>query len=194
MFRFFGYIHNFGLYKILFLKTKWFWGSKSNNIKNPRKLDCSTLNFTSLGVSGWWLTSNVHFLEACKHLRRFDPKSQNMTSLKRRCLKNPSTDFSEILWEDVKLMPDKVLKVWRRHLLSFWAIEKIREVVISPPPPALRWVKVINDGTADVPVNRQTKRSPACAESPFWYGTVLRKDTGRWGQSHEIFRKDAKLF
>ena len=27
--------------------------------------------------------------------------------------------FSEILLEDVKLMPDEVLKVWRRNLLSF---------------------------------------------------------------------------
>ena len=61
-----------------------------------------------------------------------------MTSLNRNCLKNFSTDFSEILSEDDKLMPDRVLKVSHRYLLSFLAIEKIREGVIFPPPSTAR--------------------------------------------------------
>ena len=62
---------------------------------------------------------NLHILEVCKHLPPFDPKSWNITSLKRHFLKKISTDFSETLLEDVKLMLDKVLKVLRRYLMSF---------------------------------------------------------------------------
>ena len=42
-----------------------------------------------------------------------------MTSLNRHFLKNFSTDFSEILVVDVKLMLGKALKVLRRYLLPF---------------------------------------------------------------------------
>ena len=62
----------------------------------------------SFGIYELCFASNVHILKACKHLPLFYPKSWNMTSLKRHFLKNSLTDFSEILLEDVKLMPDKV--------------------------------------------------------------------------------------
>ena len=42
-----------------------------------------------------------------------------MTSLKSRCLKNLSTDFSEILMLDAKLVLEKALKVSCRNLLPF---------------------------------------------------------------------------
>ena len=42
-----------------------------------------------------------------------------MMSLKRHFLKNFSTDFPEILVEDVKLMLGKILKVSRRYLPPF---------------------------------------------------------------------------
>ena len=63
-----------------------------------------------------------------------------MTSLKRHFLKRFLTDFSEILLEGVKLMPDKVLKVSRRYILRFSAIEKIREgwLIFTPHPSADR--------------------------------------------------------
>ena len=85
----------------------------------PCWLDCSALNFTSFGVYGLCFTSKVHILEAYKYLPLFDPKSRNMTSLKRHFLKNFSTDLSEILMVDTKLMLEKVLKVSCRHLLPF---------------------------------------------------------------------------
>ena len=43
-----------------------------------------------------------------------------MTSLKRHVLKKFSANFSEIL-VDVKFMPDEVLKLSRRYLLSFFS-------------------------------------------------------------------------
>ena len=135
----FGYPQHFCLYKHLFLKNQnfEFWESKSRNIKNPRSPDCSTLNSTSFGVYGLSFTSKVYILEACKHLPLFDPKSRNMTSLKRHFLKNFSTDFSEILLEDVKLMLDKVLKVSCRYLMSFLSYrENTGGGNIYPPPPS----------------------------------------------------------
>ena len=115
-----------------------FWGSKLKNIKYWRWPDCSTLNFTPFGVYGLCFSSNVHILEACKHLPLFDPKSRNMTSLKRNVLKNFSTDFSEILSKEVILMPEKVLKVSRRYLLSFlsYRVNTGGRGNISPPPSA----------------------------------------------------------
>ena len=94
-------------------------GVKIEKIKNPRYPACKALNFMSFGAYGLCSTSNLHILAACKHLSLFGPKSRNMTSLKCHFLKKLSTDFSEILLEDVKLMPNKVLKVSRRYLLSF---------------------------------------------------------------------------
>ena len=63
-----------------------------------------------------------------------------MTSLKRHFLKNFSTDFSEVLLEDVKSMPDKALKVSRRYLRLFLSYrENTGGGNIYPPPPqALR--------------------------------------------------------
>ena len=130
----------------LFLKNLnfEFWVSKSKNIKNPRSPDCSALNFTSFGVYGLCFTSNVHILEACKHLPLFDPKSWNMTSLKHNFLKHFSTDISEILSDDVKLMPKKVLRVPSRYLLSFLSyLENMGGDNIYPPP-STALVKVCN--------------------------------------------------
>ena len=44
--------------------------------------------------------------------------------LKRHFLKNFLIGFSELLVGDVKLMLDKVLKVFRRYLLSFSSYRK----------------------------------------------------------------------
>ena len=63
-----------------------------------------------------------------------------MTSLKRHCLKNLSTDFSEILVKGIKLMPDTVLKVSRRYLLSFFSYRENTEGG-NIYPPALRGLK-----------------------------------------------------
>ena len=61
-----------------------FGDQNRKNIKNSRNPFCSTLNFTFFfGVDGLRFTSNLHILEAFKHLRLFDPKSQNMMSLTR---------------------------------------------------------------------------------------------------------------
>ena len=100
---------------------------------------CSALNFTSFGVYGLCFASNVHILEACKHLPLFDQKSRNMTSLKRHFLKTFLTDFSGILSEGVKLMPEKVLKVSRRYLLWFLSYRENTGGgnIYLPPPPAL---------------------------------------------------------
>ena len=62
-------------------------------------------------------------------------KWRNMTSLKRHFLKFFSTDFSEILAADVKLMLWKVLKVLRRYLLPFLSYrENPAGGDIRPPP------------------------------------------------------------
>ena len=114
-------------------------GYKSKNIKNPIQPDCNALNFTSFGVYGLSFTSKVHMLEVCKHLPLFDPKSRNMTSLKRYFLKNFSTDFPENLSEDVKFMPNKVMKVSRRYLPLFLSYrENTGGVGVIFPPSAAR--------------------------------------------------------
>ena len=114
--------------------------SKSRNIKNLRQPDCSAHNFTSFGAYGLYFASNVHTLEACKHLPLFDPKSRNMTSLKRHFLKKFSTYFSEILSEDVKLMLDKVLNVSHRYLWWFLSYRENTggEGNIFPPASTVR--------------------------------------------------------
>ena len=67
-------------------------------------------NFTPFGVFRLRLTSKLNILAALKHLLFFNQKWRNMTSLKRHFLKKFSTDFSEILVEDVKLRWGRYLK------------------------------------------------------------------------------------
>ena len=57
--------------------------------------------------------------------------------------KNISTDLSEILSEDVKLMPNKVLKVSRQYLLLFLSYRE-NKVGGNIYPPALRGLSVRN--------------------------------------------------
>ena len=63
-----------------------------------------------------------------------------MTSLKRHFIKTFSTDVFEILLEDVKLMPDKVLKVSCRYLLHFFSFRE--NTGGGNIPPALRGLMV----------------------------------------------------
>ena len=69
---------------------------------------CCAFNFSSFGVYGLCFTLNLYILEAFKQLPLFDPKSRNMTSLKRHLLKKFSTDFSEISMVNAKLVLKKV--------------------------------------------------------------------------------------
>ena len=125
------------LISIYFWKSKfWVLGSKSKKTTYP---DCKAPNFRSFGVYGLCFTSNLHILEACKHLPLFDPKSRSMTSLKLHFLTNFSTDFSEILSEDVKLMPNTIMQISRRYLLFLSYRENTGGGNISTPSsPALR--------------------------------------------------------
>ena len=66
-----SYRHLF-LGKIIFFS---FGGHKKKYFKNLRQQFYSAFNFTSFGVYGWCFTSNLHNLEAFKHLLLFDPKS-----------------------------------------------------------------------------------------------------------------------
>ena len=105
----------------LFLKD-WnleFWVSNTKNIRNAREWFCRWLNFTSFGVFGFCFSSNLLYSRSLQTFAAFDPKWRNMTSLKHHFVKNFATDFPEIFVEDIRLMPDKVLKVLRRYLLSF---------------------------------------------------------------------------
>ena len=63
-----------------------------------------------------------------------------MTSLKRHFLKNFPTKFDKIFKQGVKLMSDKVLKVWWRYL-TYLVIANIREGGQNLPPPAGRGLR-----------------------------------------------------
>ena len=68
-----------------------------------------------------------------------------MRSLKRRFLKKFSSNFSELLIKDVKLMQDKVLEVSRRYLLSFLGYRENAEWgggKYLTPTPSAAWVKI----------------------------------------------------
>ena len=60
----------------------------------------------------WAVFSFKPVLAALKHLQLFDKKWRNVTSLKYHFLENFEMDFSDILVANVKLMQDKVLKIW----------------------------------------------------------------------------------
>ena len=65
-----------------------------------------------------------------------------MTSLKRHFLKNLPTKFDKIFKKGVKLMSDKVLKVWWRYLTYFLSYrEYSRGGAESAPPPSGARVK-----------------------------------------------------
>ena len=76
-------------------------------------------------------TSCPYILKAFKHLP-FYLKLQNKTSPKCHFLKKILTNFSEHLVGNVKSMPDAVLKVTCRCLLSFFS-HWVRKVVIFTP-------------------------------------------------------------
>ena len=125
------------LWANIFEKSKfWIFGVKiETNIKIPRWAFCRAFNFTLFGVFRLRLPAKLNILAAFKQLLFFDPTLRNMTSLKRHFLQKLSTDFSEILLADIKLMLKKVLKVWRRYLLQFLSYrENPTGGDIRPPP------------------------------------------------------------
>ena len=80
-------------------------------------------------------------------------------TLKRHFFQNLSTVFPEILLEDVKLMPEEVLKVSRRYLLSLFQLSrKYGKGVISPPP------------TSDAPVNLSPGRGVRFDDTNWFFG------------------------
>ena len=85
-------------------------GPESKNIKNPIKPFSKPFNFTSFAAFGCVLLQNCTFQKpsnTCRYL----PKNGETWRLKI-----VSTNFSEILTKDVKLMLDEVLKVSHRYL------------------------------------------------------------------------------
>ena len=99
-----------GFLRYLFLKNRNFdiWESIIKSFENPRYPFCRACNLTSFGVCCLHFTLKAYILEAFECWPIFDPKSRDMTSLKRHFLKNFWTDFAEILFEDTKLMLNKV--------------------------------------------------------------------------------------
>ena len=69
---------------------------------------CKAFNLAYFGVFCLRFASKLYILEAIGSWPFFDPKSRDMTSLKRHFLKNFPTGFAEILCEYVKLMLYKV--------------------------------------------------------------------------------------
>ena len=86
-----------------------FWVKSQKNswqIQGSRFVDCviwHLLVFVSCG-----LLKNPTFQKHLNAGRFFYPKSRGVTSLKRHFLKNVTTDFAEIVFEDVKLMLNTV--------------------------------------------------------------------------------------
>ena len=72
------------------------------------KIRDSHFDLASYSVFGLRFASRLYILEVIESWPFFDPKSRDMTSLKRHFLKNFPTDFAEILCECVKLMLYKV--------------------------------------------------------------------------------------
>ena len=68
-------------------------------------------------------TSKSHIIEAIESWQFFDPKSRDITPLKRHFLIKLSTDFPKILCECARLMLYMLPQVPRRYLhsyLSYW--------------------------------------------------------------------------
>ena len=95
----------------LFLKIRKIDVFVAQNKKNdnPRKPYRRTCNFTSFGVCWLRFTLKSYIPEAFEWWPFFDQKLRDMTSLKRHFLKNFSTELSEIVFDDAKLMLNKVL-------------------------------------------------------------------------------------
>ena len=104
-----------------FLKSRNFdfGGSETAIFENPRQPFCRTYNLTSFGACWLRFTLKSYILEAFECWPIFDPKSRDLTSLKRHFLTNLSTDFAELLFEYAKLMLNKVPYVSRRYLPRF---------------------------------------------------------------------------
>ena len=80
---------------------------------------CRAFDLASSSVFCLRFASKLYILEAIECWPFFDPKSRDMTSLKRHFLKKILTDFPEILCEYTKLMLNKLPQVSRRYLPSF---------------------------------------------------------------------------
>ena len=96
-----------------------FWGSQGKVIKNLRRPFCTELNFTPFGFFVVFHFKTVQstrlqtFTAFWPKIAEHDvPKTQFSQKFLDRF-------FSEILIEDVKLIPNKVLKLSRRYLMSF---------------------------------------------------------------------------
>ena len=61
-----------------------------------------------------------------------------MTSLKRHFLEFFLAEFDKIFGQGVKLMSNKVLKVWRRHLLNLSSYSEYSRVGQNMPPSGAR--------------------------------------------------------
>ena len=112
---------------------------KKTKFRDKNFVERSTLG-AFFGVFRLRFTLKILFILGALEHTRFYPKWGNMASIKRHYIKN-TTYFLENIMEDVKLMPDKMLKVLRRHLLSFSSyglnLSGNRGGAVSPPSVAM---------------------------------------------------------
>ena len=104
---------NFSKKKVVFENL----GVKIKN-ENPRKPYCREFNLLRFEAFCLRFTSVFIDLRSIWLTTIFDSKSHDMTSLKRHFLKK-SNRILRFFRQRVKLMSDKILKVWCRCLTSF---------------------------------------------------------------------------
>ena len=82
------------------------------------------------------------------------PRTQNMASPKSHFLKKKiSTDLSEILMGDVKLLLDNVLKAYLQYIPQFLSYQENPEGSIICPPPPPNGAGVNNSASVDYILN-----------------------------------------
>ena len=106
---FYWYLENVWFFGIYFEKNWFFYfrGSKSKQSKIRDSHILDRVIWHRLVFVGCVYFKILHSRSLWK-LAIFDPKSRDMPSLKRHFLISFSTDFTAILFEDVKLMLNKV--------------------------------------------------------------------------------------
>ena len=123
-----------------------------------------------------------YILRAWEHTPFFPQKWRDMASLKPYFLEWLLTDFPGKFTEDVKLMPDNVLKVLRRYLPSFMSYrDKSGGAESAPPPQAGR-------------VNPCTESSGRCNRPFFFYEMNIGALGGSWWNFAQVMMYHSRNF
>ena len=132
----------YGFYNHLFKIVLNFPGLNRRRQRNPRQQIFRTLNVTSFVVLLFLLLLFVFYFKT-GHSRSFGTFSFLLKIMKHYLTKTLFSvkvfhGLSENIMEDVKLMPDNVLKISLQYLPSSLSYQEYRRVGNAPPPPPVQ--------------------------------------------------------